>query len=277
MPYTPSPLRYPGGKTQLYSLVKDILYKNSLVDGTYVEPFAGGAGLAIKLLLNGDVDRIVINDFDAAIYAVWYSIIYHTDEFCRLVEKSNLTIEEWSFHKERYGSSKDILELGFSTFYLNRTNVSGVIKGGVIGGKKQRGTYGIDARFNKPGLIKRILKIAEKRDRITLSNEDAIKLIDKFDFEIEKTFINFDPPYVKKGALLYKNAFTENKHIDLSKKILSCPLNWIVTYDICDLVKRLYCSCRHSLLNINYSIGDIREAKEYIFFSNKLILPEKFF
>ena len=174
MPFTPSPLRYPGGKTQLYAVVKEILYRNSIAGGTYIEPFAGGAGLAIKLLLNGDVNHIVINDYDKAIYSTWYSIINHTDEFCEAINRSKLTMEEWNYHKERFNKSQNILELGFSTFYLNRTNVSGVIKGGVIGGKEQKGNYKIDARFNKEGLIKRIIKISEKKENITISNKIAI-------------------------------------------------------------------------------------------------------
>ncbi len=277
MPFTPSPLRYPGGKTQLYAVVKEILYRNSIAGGTYIEPFAGGAGLAIKLLLNGDVNHIVINDYDKAIYSTWYSIINHTDEFCEAINRSKLTMEEWNYHKERFNKSQNILELGFSTFYLNRTNVSGVIKGGVIGGKEQKGNYKIDARFNKEGLIKRIIKISEKKENITISNKNAINFIEEFDFDINNTFINFDPPYVKKGSQLYKNYFTRNEHIELAHKILSCPLHWIVTYDICELVKRLYVNKRHSRLNINYSIGGTRDAKEYIFFSDDLKLPDEFF
>lgn len=276
MPYTPSPLRYPGGKTQLYSIVKELLYSNSLVGGTYVEPFAGGAGLSIKLLLNGDVGHIVINDFDIAIYSIWDAILNNTDEFCKCIHDAKLTMEEWYYHKERFSKATDSLELGFSTFYLNRTNVSGVIKGGVIGGKEQKGNYKIDARFNKEGLIKRIRKIEEKKDYISLSNKNAIDLIDEFDFETDKTFINFDPPYVNKGALLYKNSFIESDHINLSSKILTCPFHWIVTYDICELVKKLYSIKRYSTLNINYSIGDVRDAKEYIFFSDELTLPDSF-
>ena len=45
----PSPLRYPGGKAQLFPLVRDIIVANRLNGATYIEPFAGGAGLALKL------------------------------------------------------------------------------------------------------------------------------------------------------------------------------------------------------------------------------------
>ena len=273
MPFSPSPLRYPGGKTQLYSFVRTILYANALNGGTYVEPFAGGAGLAIKLLLNGDVDKILINDFDLAIYAIWSNIVNHPDEFCSFVSNCKIDINEWHKHKERLVNYSNLFELGTSAFFLNRTNVSGVIKGGVIGGKAQSGRYKIDARFNRDGLIKRIIKIAEHKDRIVVTNKDAIFFISELQFEDEKVFINFDPPYVKKGGQLYKNSYTESEHIELSKKIIKVPYHWIVTYDICDLVKKLYCSQRCSKLSVNYSIGEVKAAKEYIFFCDNLKIP----
>ena len=72
MPITDSPLRYPGGKAKLYHLVRPILHENVGANSIYVEPFAGGAGLALKLLFRGDVDSLVLNDIDRNIYAFWY-------------------------------------------------------------------------------------------------------------------------------------------------------------------------------------------------------------
>lgn len=279
VPYTPSPLRYPGGKTQLYPLVQQLFNHNNFLGKTYIEPFAGGAGLAIKLLLRGEAGDIILNDFDNAIYSVWHSILYSTDTFCSLIEDSKITMDEWQEHKHIYEneSDTDLLSLGFSTFYLNRTNVSGIITGGVIGGKKQQGKYKMDARFAKPGLIKRIQDIAKHRNRITISKMDAIDFLDsQLVLSRKDALINFDPPYVLKGGMLYKNSYCEKDHVALANKIHSCQQPWIVTYDICPLVQGLYSSYRSSVLGINYSIGDTRSAKEYIFFSHNLNLPSGF-
>ena len=130
MSTTVSPLRYPGGKSKFYTYVKEILRYNNLLGETYMEPFAGGAGLALKLLLNKDVSRIIINDFDPAIYSFWYGILNETDEFCNRIYEIPLTINEWNRQRNIY-MKMDIaneVELGFATFYLNRTNISGVIK-----------------------------------------------------------------------------------------------------------------------------------------------------
>ena len=277
MQSTYSPLRYPGGKARFYNYVRKLLYFNNLLGETYLEPFAGGAGLALKLLFNNDVKRIIVNDLDTAIYSFWHSILYETDAFCELINETPVTIEEWKKQREIYmNSSCNIsLSVGFSTFFLNRTNVSGVIKGGIIGGQRQQGTYKINARYNRQNLISKIRKIAERRDQIVLLNQDAKELLhpqqlDKYD----KIFINLDPPYVKKGAQLYKNAFTETDHRELCELISSCTRKWIVTYDICPLVADLYRNFRSSYLDVSYSIKTSKKAKEYIFFSDSLELPD---
>ncbi|EAE7097897.1 DNA adenine methylase, partial [Listeria monocytogenes] len=180
MPRTSSPLRYPGGKTQLSSFVKNLLEINNIVGGTYIEPFAGGAGVAIQLLLEGDVDSIVINDYDKSIYSIWYSILNNTERFINLISDTPVTIEEWYRQKEIYLRNKNrqnSLEGGFATFFLNRTNVSGIISGGPIGGIKQTGKYKIDCRFNKKDLIRKIRLVASRREAITLYRKDALKLI----------------------------------------------------------------------------------------------------
>lgn len=175
-----SPLRYPGGKSKLYDVVKTIIVENGLSNGTYVEPFAGGSGLALKLLINGDVKRIVINDLDPAIYHFWKSILNRTDEFCELINNVQLSISEWNRQKSVFnaGFNNNELEYSFAVFYLNRTNVSGILKGGVIGGTQQNGKYKIDARFNKKVLISRIRRIASFKDQIDVTNFDACKLIE---------------------------------------------------------------------------------------------------
>lgn len=273
MPITLSPLRYPGGKTQLFSLVHTIIQSNSLIGCSYIEPFAGGAGLAIKLLLKGIVKEITINDSDYAIYAIWYSILNYTDRFCETIENCLLTIPEWNYYKELYNNSDDIFKLGFAAFYLNRTNISGIIKGGVIGGISQKGNYRINSRFNKKTLIDKIINISKLKGSISLYNMDIFNFIKTSHFNRNNSFINFDPPYVKKGRQLYKNSFNLNDHILLARKILTLQNNWIVTYDICDLIKQIYSTQRFSFLDINYSIGSTRNAKEILFYSDSLNVP----
>lgn len=276
MPSSFSPLRYPGGKAKLYSFITGILTKNNISKATYIEPFAGGAGLALKLLFNNDVSKIVINDYDPAIFAMWYSVLHNNNELCKLIEDVSITIEEWKKQKEIYslGDTKNLLELGFSTLFLNRTNVSGIITGGVIGGIEQKGNYSLDARFTKKTIIKRIKKISALSDRITLTNSNAIDLLTpSFLNKYSNVFIYCDPPYVKQGSKLYKNSFTEKDHKELFTIISKCEQPWLVTYDICSFISMTYKNYRRSTINLNYSANIARKAQEYAFYSNNLLLP----
>ena len=69
-------------------------------------------------------------------------------------------MKEWEKQKRIYENTRSEFLLGFATFFLNRTNYSGVITGGPIGGFEQKGQWKIDARFNKKSLIDRIERIS---------------------------------------------------------------------------------------------------------------------
>lgn len=228
-----SPLRYPGGKSKLTAYVLETMKLNNLEGAAYVEPFAGGCAIAWYLLLNGHVRKVYINDLDPAIHAFWHCVIYKTEELCGLIQSTPVTIDEWYKQRDVYRKSpNDYLSLGFATFFLNRTNRSGIIKAGVIGGLEQRGEYKLDCRFNKDRLIKQIRDIADKKDSIRLTNLDATQYIEEYIPDIEgEAFINIDPPYYVKGKGLYQNFFEHDDHYRLYESIKRITQPWIVTYD----------------------------------------------
>ena len=174
-----SPLRYPGGKAKLSSYIQQVIMDNDLCGGVYIEPYVGGGSVALSLLYKDVVSRIIINDKDRAIYAFWHSVLYETEALCRLIKDTDVNMDEWIAQKEiqRHKDEEELLSVGFSTFFLNRTNRSGILKAGVIGGCSQSGTYKMDVRFNKADLISRIQRIAEHSDRIEVRNNDAVELI----------------------------------------------------------------------------------------------------
>ncbi|WAA10300.1 DNA adenine methylase [Fervidibacillus albus] len=276
MPKTYSPLRYPGGKNAIYKYIKQIVAINNI--NTYIEPFAGGAAVAVRLLLSNDVKRIIINDYDRSIYAFWYSVLYHTDELIKKIRDTEITINEWYRQKEIQSEKEnvDLFELGFSTLFLNRTNRSGIIKGGVIGGKKQDGPEKLNCRFNKEKIIEKIILIAEKRNNIELYNMDAYDFIDSVIKKTKKSFIFFDPPYFNKGPSLYTSFYTKENHIELAKKIQTNLRNrkWIITYDHSEIIKNLYSSLEYIEYFLNYSAQKKTKGVEYMFFSKKLIMVD---
>lgn len=242
MPVTLSPLRYPGGKTQLAPLVIEILRSNGLFHGQYIEPFAGGAGIACKLLLEGYVSQIHINDLDPAIYSFWRSILTEPDRFCRRIESTKITMAEWRKQKRvQERGDADPFALGFSTFFLNRTNRSGIISGGVIGGQEQKGDYPLDCRFNKKDLIRKIERLAARAQDISVTNLDARVFLKRMNERaLPQALVNIDPPYFQKGPELYRNSFEVKDHEKLAAAVVGVRPLWMVTYDDTKETRELY-------------------------------------
>ncbi|HEP2035132.1 TPA: DNA adenine methylase, partial [Streptococcus pyogenes] len=208
-----SPLRYPGGKSQVYDYVRELVIANDAI--TYIEPYMGGMGIALKLLLNNNVHKIMVNDYDKAIYAFWYSVLNYTEQLIEKINTTPITIDEWKLQREvqkNKNNCDDLLTLGFSTLFLNRTNRSGIIKAGVIGGLKQDGNYKLDCRFNKEKTIKKIKLIASYKKQIKLYNMDAEKFIRLNITKTKNSFTFFDPPYYTKGPGLYTNFYNHENH-----------------------------------------------------------------
>ena len=273
-----SPIRYPGGKGKLAKFLKMMARANDLSDGRYVEPYAGGASVAWELLVTGVVRRVSVNDISRPVFAFWDCVLNRTEELCRLVRECPLTVEEWDNQKSIYRRSKEAgnVELGFAFFFLNRTNVSGVLNGGIIGGRSQRGKWKIDARFNRRELIGRIENIAKFRSKIELSGLDALEFLSSNGGRFQgKTLIYVDPPYFQKGRCLYHDAYNEKDHAALASLLREHrDLNWIVSYDDVEPIHKLYKDEKWVQYWVNYSVRGVRRGREVMFFSPGLHVPE---
>ena len=273
-----SPLRYPGGKNKLSAFFARLCIENN-VSGHYIEPYSGGASIALFLLMENIVRRITINDKDRSIYAFWFSVLNHTEELCKLIIETDVTIENWEIQKSVQAKKEtcDILDLGFSTFFLNRTNRSGIINGGIIGGKKQKGKYKIDCRFNKKELISRIRTIANLKDRINLYQMDAILLIDKIERENmdSNTIFYFDPPYYLKANSLYMNHYKIENHLAVSERIKKISnIKWVVSYDNVPEIQFLYNDCKKKEYSFKHTAGVSKVGNELLYFSPTLQEPK---
>lgn len=272
-----SPLRYPGGKLKVVDYIKRLMEENNLCGGTYIEPYAGGANVAFSLLLNKYVKRIKINDIDRSIYAFWHSVLMETEALCRMIQDTKVSMETWEQQHEVQKDKKEaeLLELGFSTFFLNRTNRSGILKGGVIGGKSQTGKYKIDVRYNKKDLIERIETIAAQKNKIELTCMDAVALIKRYKrTPAAKTLCYLDPPYYVKGKDLYLNYYNDNDHKMIAEAIMKYKGQWIISYDAVEFIKKLYGNFRQTEYYLSYSAGCPSKGRELMVFSDGLILPE---
>jgi DNA adenine methylase len=272
-----TPLRYPGGKQKIFPFIVEIINENDLVGGHYVEPYAGGAGVAIELLLNGIVAQIHLNDLSKCVFAFWHSILKETDKFCHKISRASLNIEEWKNQREVIRHPKDfnLFDLGFALFYLNRCNRSGIITGGVIGGINQTGNWKIDARFPRNELIRRIEAIAMKKDCIRLRNWDAEKFISDYVPKLPpKTLIYCDPPYFCKADTLYENHYTPFDHARLARIIqTNIKRPWIVSYDSNPTILSHYKNRRKFIYDLQYNADKAYKGSEVFIFCDNLEIP----
>lgn len=272
-----TPLRYPGGKGKLARYVASVMETNGLCGGTYVEPYAGGAAIAISLLLSGHAKRIHINDLSREIHAFWLAVLDDTDGLLARIQDTPVTMSTWHRMREVITDPHaSPLELGFATFFLNRTNRSGILKGGVIGGKDQIGTWKLDARYNKCDLSRRIRTIADNRSAIHLHNEDARRLVTRLAPKLAKiNFIYFDPPYFQKGQELYPNFYQRADHIQLADALKALPssVRWMLSYDSHPEIAALYRRFRGFSYTLNYTAQERMRGLEFIFFSRGMRIP----
>lgn len=263
---TLSPLRYPGGKAALAGFFADIIATLGIEGARYIEPYAGGVGAGIALLREGIVQHLVVNDIDPAVHAFWKSVVANNADFVELVASTPLTIGEWQRQREIYRSrdESDVLRLGFAFFFLNRTNRSGILNAGVIGGQRQEGKYKIDARFNRHTLVERLTAIGDLADRITVSDFDGRTVIQRYSHD-SRSFMYIDPPYVQAGSQLYLNAFDGRDHKALSAIVNSVEkAHWLMTYDTAPLIEKLYQDQFQCRLELTYSARHPGQAEELL-------------
>lgn len=273
-----SPLRYPGGKAKLAPLVTLLLKANGITDGVYAEPFAGGASIALSLLFGEYASRIYINDIDDGVYSFWYSVLQSPDALCRLITDTPITPREWTRQREIYlrCETSDRLSLGFATFFLNRTNRSGIIaSGGMIGGREQRGKWKVDARYPAAALVSRVMRVAEYRDRITLSNLDAVDFLRRVATSFpKKALVYLDPPYFVMGRQrLYANYYDTEDHQEIARELAELPVRWIVSYDNKAAIRRIYRGYRSREYQLHYAASERHHGAEIMFFHDQLVIP----
>jgi len=274
-----TPLRYPGGKQKLVTFFRELFVANDIVGGEYAEPFAGGAGVAIELLLDGTAGRIHLNDLSKPVYAFWRSLLRAPDDFCRLVSRASLTIDEWRRQREilQRPAAHSQLEVGFATFFLNRVNRSGIIGGGVIGGLDQSGPWKMDARFSRSDLVRRVERIAARRADIRVTRLDGARFLrEQVPAMPRNSLVYLDPPYFHRAERLYLNRFSPEDHAALAKTVQGRLRRlWVVSYDDAPAIRALYSKRRRLEYALQYNAARVQQGHELIFVSDELVLPNR--
>lgn len=274
-----SPLRYPGGKASLAAFLAQTIELNDLSGCAYFEPFAGGAGAALRLLREDVVSEIHLNDLDPHIFSFWRAVLDEPERFADSVLSVPVSIEEWKRQQQvcRLADSSKPFDLGFATFYLNRCNRSGIILGAApIGGYTQTGKWRIDARFYKESLAERILAIGRRREQIHVTNMDSLDfLVEHLPHRHERkpVFAYLDPPYYSKGNRLYMNFYSDQDHRELARYLQGQDtLKWVMSYDDTDFIRDLYATSETSSLSLEYSLQRRRKALELLISPSHVLL-----
>lgn len=271
----PSPLRYPGGKGKLAKFIKLVMLENGLVGADYVEPYAGGASVALSLLFEEYAAHIHINDLNPSVAAFWRTVLAEPKPLCEWIRTVEVTIDEWHRQRQVQGDAKaSDLDLAFSTLFLNRTSHSGILGGGPIGGLNQMGPWKVDARFNRDDLVRRVQKIARHRSRITVTAVDAAEFIRTQLPSIPNAFVYLDPPYYVKGEGLYQNFYTHADHAEIASLVGTIPHPWIVSYDAAQEIRHLYEGHESIDYSLSYSAQSRYRGTELMFFKPGVVPPQ---
>lgn len=275
-----SPLRYPGGKARFAPFIAEVMRANGLEGGHYLEPFAGGAGVALELLFDGHATHIHINDLDPAVFAFWSAATTDPEGMLKLLRDTPINMDQWHHWRSvMLGQDPELslAEIGFATLFVNRTNRSGILKGGVIGGKAQAGTYKLDARFSKEMIASRLERVALNADRISVYCEDAFRLLGRTaEYLPEQSLIYLDPPYYVKGRGLYRNFYNHDDHLQIADLLQSPDFDrpWVVSYDNAPEICEMYSQNEALTYGLHYTAQARYVGDEVMFFKEGISVPD---
>lgn len=253
-----NPLRYPGSKASFVDEFAQYVIANNLNDKEIVEPYAGSSSISLGLLQKGLVSSATLVERDPLIYSFWKSVFTRTDELIELIKNVEVTIEAWKEYDSLRSidsvSDANLLQLGLAGLFFNRTNFSGVLHAGPIGGRTQESKYLLDCRFNKGEIISRIRDISSFADKVTMQFGDAVEYLEKNKLlENENQFFYIDPPYYKQGQALYRYHYNLAQHKKLADVLSNASYKWILSYDNHHVIEFLYTEFEIVKRNFRYS------------------------
>lgn len=273
-------IRYAGGKNKLSNHILDRIigfYCDNGYDYEYREPFFGAGAIGIRLLESSSrIKKVFINDFDLGISSIWTAVINQPEELISKLKVFKPTAGAFFDFKEKIlaweGQEPD-LDLAFMKIAIHQMSFSGLgtKAGGPIGGKSQLSAYDVSCRWSIPHLSKYIRRYNKLFSNRTIRENRCFGL----DFEEVikkkgKAFLYLDPPYYEKGPELYQHFFTDHDHFRLAHVLQKTEYPWLLSYDNCVAIRKIYDWAECMEIDINYTINTSRVKTEL------LIAPKKF-
>jgi len=259
--------RYPGGKNKLKDRICERIMSlsNSCRDCNgefeYREPFFGGGSIGLALMKQDKLTRAWFNDKDEGIACLWNAVGIYPHELKKMVKGFKPSVKAFDEISEflktqtlRY-TSESVVQYGFYKLAIHQISYSGLglKSGGPLGGRSQESAYKIDCRWSPDYICKKIDEVNKMFRNIDFpgcTSHDFSEVI----VDYRPAVIYLDPPYYDKGSDLYYHSFTEQDHKRLAKELKATPHKWVLSYDDCPEIRKLYDWANIEVLNVNYSI-----------------------
>ena len=273
-----TPLRYPGGKTWLLDYVKAFARFHKLSSTTIVEPYGGSASISVGLIRSQLVTDATVCERDPLIVAFWNVAIHRNEELIEYLSSLEINMETW-YGLRRYldlekTNLQNELEAAGAFLFFNRTNYSGIIKGGPLGGKKQLSKYKLNCRFNKGRIADKIRSLKALEDKLKIIQIDGLEYMKNHALQSpDNVFFYVDPPYYGAGKDLYRFYFTDFDHQQLSAFLTGTEIPWLLSYDDAEFIRNLYQKKSNLPVYTDYQSGHLRRGVKELLISNYVIPP----
>jgi DNA adenine methylase len=239
-----SPLRYPGGKKRLSGYIAAAIRLNGLRPKLFVEPFAGGASVALQLLNDGLVERIALGERDPLLASFWTTVFTDHEWLVGRLRDTEPTLTNWDrFKNARHSDDRG---RALACVFLNRTSFSGIIApgGGPLGGRAQVSAYTLGCRYSVETLARRITQAAQLSDRVLFVNHGdwrhTVRRVKARKFRPGEVLYYLDPPFYYKAEKLYRFSFDDAGHQRLHDALGSLGQHWLLSYDAADPIIEMY-------------------------------------
>lgn len=232
-----SPFRYPGGKTWLVPRIRQWLNSLPNVAQEFIEPFAGGGIVSLTVAFEKLANHVTMVELDDQVAAVWQTILSGDAEWlAEEIIKFEMTAD--AVREILSNEPRSLKHKAFQTIVKNRVNRGGILAPGAGMIKQGEKGKGLKSRWYPETLKRRILQIAEIRDRITFIPGDGLEIITQNIHRHNVVFF-IDPPYTaagkKAGHRLYQ--YAQLNHEKLFQLASQMAGEFLMTYDESQAVK----------------------------------------